>query len=91
MATFQFNPTINANVAFQATLDGTTYSVAITWNVYRIDWYLNVYDQSNNLIVSRAFVGSPPLPESGINLVAPWFLTSTMYYYPSSSTIVVSP
>lgn len=78
------------NFQFQATLDGALYNVVITWNVYRQDWYFNVYDQSNILIVTSPLVGSPPSP-AGINLVAGYFTVSTMYFYEASQTFVVTP
>lgn len=86
-----FTPTTVSLFTFQATLDGALYTCVVTWNVYRADWYLNIYDQNNTLILSRPLVGSPPLPETGINLVSPWFKTSTMYFYEALQTFAVYP
>jgi hypothetical protein len=91
MATFTFAPTATINFTFQATFDGALYNVTTMWNVSRQGWYFNVFDQSNTLIVSSAFVGSPDPPQPGVNLVGGYFTTSTMFYYPDTGTIVVSP
>ena len=91
MTVTAFTPNAFTLFRFQATLDGGTYTCVTTWNVYRQDWYLNIYDQSNTLIVARPFTGSPPPPELGDNLAGGWFRTSTLYYYPATGNIVVSP
>ena len=85
----QFTPNAYQLFTFQATLDGALYTVNTTWNLYRQDWYINVYSQSNLLIVSRPLVGSPSPPEPGINLAAPWFSTSSLYYYPFQNVFSV--
>jgi hypothetical protein len=91
LLTTAFSPTSTAVFSFQATLDGALYTIAVPWNVYRQNWYFTVNDQSNNLIVTSPLIGSPDPPEAGINLVAGYFVTSAMYYYPSSQTFVVTP
>lgn len=55
----QFVPTATAPFQFQAILDGAAFNVVITWGLFRQDWYINVFDLSQNLVVSRALVGSP--------------------------------
>ncbi len=96
MTTTAFAPTTRSVFGFQATLDGGLYNVAVTWNVSRggdgvSGWFFNVYDQSNNLIVASPLVGSPLPPQRGVNLVAGYFTTSAMYFYPASQTFVVAP
>ena len=87
----QFSPTANAVFGFQATLDGTIYSVTVPWNVSRQDWYILIKNASGTVVVSNPRVGSPDPPEFGVNLVGGYFTTSTMYYYPSSGVFVVAP
>lgn len=89
--TTTFTPNAFSLFSFQATLDGTLYNVITTWNVYRQDWYVNIYDQSNTLIVARPLVGSPPPSTPGVNLAAPWFTASSMYFYEQAQTFVVTP
>ncbi len=97
MTVTTFAPTALTNFTFQATLDGALYNVVITWNIYRAGdagangWYFNVYDQSRTLVLAIPLVGSPPVPEPGINLVGGFFTTSTVYFYPVSQTFIVSP
>lgn len=91
MTTTPFTPTTRAIFTFQATLDGVLYNVTVTWNVSRLDWYVNVYSQSNVLVVSIPLAGSPPAPQNGVNLVGGYFDISTMYYYPASGNFVVTP
>jgi hypothetical protein len=44
---------------FQATLDGTVYTVSTVWNFAAQRWYLSITDQSGNQIVTRPLIGSP--------------------------------
>lgn len=55
-----FVPSTTGPFSFQATLDGTPYNVTITQNVYGQRYYVNVYDISNNLVVSRGMNSSTP-------------------------------
>jgi hypothetical protein len=82
-----FTPPPNVPFRFLATFDGIQCSVAVTWNVYRQGWYVNVYE-GNTLIVSRARVGSPPA--SDISLTGGYF-TSTLVYRQATNNFEVSP
>ena len=84
-----FQPSIQAPFQFQATLDGELYTVICRWNLYRQGFYINVYDLSNNLIVSVAQVGSPP--DYDINLVGGYFVTSSLVFRQSSNSFEISP
>ena len=55
-----FTPTSQAPFTFQATLDSAAYTCAVLWNMWRQWWYLQITDQSGNLVCLRALVGSPP-------------------------------
>lgn len=66
MTSYAFTPSASTLFQFQPTFDGATYNAIITWNLFRQDWYVNVFDLSNNLIVSLPVIGSP----TSINLQA---------------------
>lgn len=91
MTTTTFAPTATSVFTFQATLDKVLHTIIIPWNVFRRNWYFQVYDQSDTLIVSAPLVGSLLPPALGVNLVGGYFDTSTVYYYPSSQIFVVLP
>jgi hypothetical protein len=84
----QFAPTPLAPFQFQATLDGATYNVITTWNVFGQRWYVNIVDQNNNRILTKPLVGSPP--DYAISLVAGYF-TSTMVFLEATQTFAVAP
>lgn len=54
-----FNPAPNANFQFQCTLDGAPYNVICTFNAYGQRYYINVYDLTGTLILSRPIIASP--------------------------------
>lgn len=71
---FNFSPSPVAPYQFAPTFDGQQYNVIVTWNVYGQRWYINVYDLSNNLIVSLPMTGSP----TGIAIQSlAWDVTTT--------------
>ena len=59
-----FVPNPQVAFSFQPVLDGATYNVTVTWNVFGQDYYVNIYDLNGNLIVNLPMVGSPP----GVNI-----------------------
>ena len=80
MATiFPYAPTGQAPVTFSPILDGQTYSAIITSSFYGQRPYLNLYDLSNNLIVSEAVTGSPnPIPIQSMSWANGLALTETV-------------
>lgn len=87
-----FQPNTQAPFQFQATLDNNVYNVNVTWNLFGQRYYINVYDLSNNLIVSTPMIGSAPDNEfyQDISLVAPLF-TSTLVYRTENNQFEISP
>ena len=81
-----FTPSNDANFQFQATFDGTDYLVVITWNLYRFDYYVNVYTLQNSRVFSLPLIGSPP--DSDISLTAGYFDTE-LVYRPSSGNFEI--
>lgn len=90
MTTFtDFSPSVAGPFQFEPELDGQTYSVIVTWNVYSQRWYVNIYDLSGNLIVSIPNIGSPL--NHDINLVAGYFTTSTLIFRQANQQFEVNP
>lgn len=54
-----FVPSALAPFQFQVTLDGQLYTVIVTWSLFGQRYYMNLFDLSGNLILSRSIVGSP--------------------------------
>lgn len=63
---YNFTPSAVQPFQFQPTLDGNTYNVTVTWNVYGQRWYVNVFTLNGDLVFSLPLIGSPSL----INLQA---------------------
>lgn len=62
---------------FQATFDAVTYIVQTLWNVTGQRWYVFIYDQANNLIVTQPLIGSPA--GYAISLTAGYFTTALLF------------
>ena len=62
-----FAPSPIAPFQFSPTLDRQTCISIVTWNTFGQRWYLNIYNQSQTLIVCTPVVSSPPtIPIAGI-------------------------
>ena len=72
-----FTPSATANFTFQATLDGAIYNVICTWNVFGERYYINIYDSTQNLIVSLPVIGSPD--NYNISMTKGYFTTTLIY------------
>lgn len=83
-----FAPTISAPFQFLATLDGVSYSIIVTWNVFGKRFYLNIYTQDGTLILARSLVGSPN--DQDISLVIGYF-TSTLVFRQDTQRFEISP
>ena len=81
---FQFQATLTDSV-----LGTATYNCTVLWNTFGQRWYLQVADQSGNLIVNKPLVASPPGYQ--ISLVAGYFSGSTLVFYDNTQTFLVSP
>lgn len=84
----QFTPSTTSPFQFQATLDGNVYNIIVTWNVYAQGYYVNIYDISNNIVVSLPLIGSPS--NYNISLTAGYF-TSTLIYRTANQQFEISP
>ncbi len=90
MTTIAFTPSNNAAPPFTAlvVLDGGTYQLAATWNLYREDWYISLYDENNALVVNQPLIGSPD--DANIAL-APGLFDDVLIFRTSSQSFVVNP
>lgn len=59
MTSYAFVPSASTLFQFQPILDGATYNVVVTWNLFRQDWYVNVLDLSGNRIATLPVISSP--------------------------------
>lgn len=79
----------------QVTLDGVSYTLSCTWNIYRggssgqSGWYYSLTDQGGNVAITSALVGSPD--DAPIYLAWGILTTSTLLYRASSGNFEVSP
>jgi hypothetical protein len=74
---------------FLTTLDGTQYSVVITWNMSGQRWYLNIFTLQNVPVLIIALIPSPD--DYDFNLLNGFFYTSTLVFRESSQTFEISP
>ena len=69
MTTIAFQPNNSASPPFQAqvTLDGVSYSMITMANFYAANrWYVQLYDQSGNLVQNMPLIGSPQGPQAPV-------------------------
>jgi len=58
--TFQeFNPAPDSAFQFRAVLDGNPYNIVVTWNIYGLRWYINIYTTQGALVYATPLVESP--------------------------------
>jgi hypothetical protein len=50
---------VSAPFQFQAVLDGVQYNINVTWNIFGLRYYVNVYTIQGELILSKPAAGSP--------------------------------
>lgn len=88
MATFDFTPSQQVPFQFQPTLDGQTYTLIVTWNLFGRRYYVNVYTLDGVLIEAIPLIGSPPGYD--ISLSAGYF-ASTLVYRAANQQFEVNP
>lgn len=90
MATYTpFAPNVNQNFTFSPLLDGTQYSVVMTWTLFGQRWVVNVFTLQGVRVLSKPLRTSPN--NHDINLVEGYFTTSKMVYRAADDTFVVTP
>ena len=83
-----FSPSTTQAFSFGLTLDGQLYNAMVTWNVHGERYYLNIYDNYTQLILSRPLIGSPL--NYDINLIKGYF-TSTLVFRQPTQQFEISP
>lgn len=92
MLTINIPLAYTAPISFQATLDGTTYSCTVYWLYFGQRSYLKIQDQYGNQVLNIALIGSSGTDGvTPVNIVAGYFSSNKMYYYPSNQTLVITP
>lgn len=86
---FPFTPTPQQAVTFQATLDDAPYQIVVPWNAYGKRWYVQCIDTTNVLVFNLPLIGSPD--NGDINLLAGYFIASTMVFRVSTQTFEINP
>lgn len=89
MTVIPFNQTSTANFQFNPVLDGITYVAICTYNSYSPRFYINIYDSSGSLIMTRPIIGSPD--DNDVNILFGYFTTSKMVYRVSSNSFEITP
>lgn len=84
-----FNPTPNTPFQFQAVFDGETYLVTCTWNVFGQRYYVNIFTDNQERVLTVGRVGSP----SGydISLTAGYFTTKLVWREANNQFEVIDP
>ncbi len=88
MIVIPFLPSDSAPFQFQPQLDGQTYNVIVTWNLFGERYFINIYTLQGALVACLPLIGSPP--DYDISLTAGYF-TSTMVYRASSRQFEIVP
>ena len=83
-----FNPSKLSAFTFNVTLDNQLYTITVTWNVYAERYFFNIYNNFNELALSRPLIGSPL--NYDINLLKDFF-TSTMVFRQSTQQFEIFP
>lgn len=83
----QFVPSASWPFHFQVMLDGTQYNVSVTWNIFGLRYYINLYTVQGELLLAAPMVGSPE--GYSIDLLLGRF-TSTLVYRENSNNFEVA-
>lgn len=57
-----FVPSASAPFQFQATLDGSIYTVIVTWNLYGQRYYINIFTLDGVRVLTLPLIGSDGNP-----------------------------
>jgi hypothetical protein len=84
-----FSPRPGQGFPFQATLDGATYEMLVTWNIFGQRWFITCVASDGTAVFHRSVVGSPN--EGMINLTAGYFVSSALCYRQDSGNFEIWP
>jgi hypothetical protein len=92
MTTFTVPDVYQSAITFQVELDSASYTLMVWWNIFGQRSYFTITDLFSNRVVTSALIGSSTTEGvAPVNLIAGYFKTSVMYYYPENQVIVVAP
>ncbi len=84
----QFTPSSTSNFQFQATFDGTVYTIIVTWNLFGQRYYVNVYTTTGTLVFCLPMIGSPNGYD--ISMTAGYFVSKLVWRVQSGNFEVIS-
>lgn len=84
-----FQPSPDAPFSFTATLDGDSYGMTVSWNVFGQRWYLTCLGTNGQVIFHMPLIGSPD--EFDINLLGGYFEASFMVFREYPRRFEISP
>lgn len=84
-----FVPSLTGPFQFRAVLDGESYTVIITWNLFGQRWYANIYTVDSVLLLSIGMVGSPL--DRDISLTANYTTTKLVWRPARNQFEVIDP
>jgi hypothetical protein len=90
MTNYAVTQGITQALQYELSLDGNVYISTVYWNIFGQRLYINISDQYGNSILNLPMIGSPP-DTTAVNMLAGYFTTSTLYYYPANQLMVVDP
>ena len=89
MTVTPFTPATNGvPFVMQPTLDGSVYTLLVTWNIYAQRWYFALFTLQNVQVLEKALIASPAGHD--IDLVWPLF-NSMMVFREDSQAFEVTP
>ena len=88
MTSYAINEGLTQAVQYELTLDGNSYISTVYWMAFAQRLYINISDQYGNSVLTLPLIGIPS-DSTAINLLAGYFTTSKLYYYPTDQIMVV--
>jgi hypothetical protein len=79
----------NQPFQFQAVLDGETYNVITTWNLFGQRYFINIYSDNGVLVLSIARIGSPA--GFDISMTAGYFTTKLVWRQANNQYEIIEP
>lgn len=86
----QFTPNSDSSppFSFSPTLNNSTYTINVFWNVYGQRWYISCFDENGNRIATEPLISSPATED--IPLMPGLFDDNTVVYRESSNNFEVT-
>lgn len=84
-----FVPTPVQAFAFQGTFDAQQYQLTVVWNVFGRRWFLQCQSIGNAIVFYQPLIGSPD--NGDINMLAGYFIASTLVFRVSTQTFEIGP